>query len=342
MLLKPYGVEDIYVSKRERDGNWSTPKNIGNSVNTPYQEITPFLAPDGKTLVFSSNGHHPSQGSFDLYFSIRQDNTWQNWSSPQPLTHLNTPGKDYGFTTTPNSSWAYFVSTQDSDGYGDIKKVRIRPLAIEKDSLITDSILANEKDTIFDFGVFEGAVFRSSFENPIVVSFSFISDVDTIIGRTFIDGRFDAELKLDRPYNLKITKKGYFSKDTIISITDSKKVFHTFFLRKLEVGSTLRLDHVYFKQGEAELLSGSEEQLNEVVKLMEENESLEIKLEGHTDNRGSSVLNLKLSEDRVLNIKDYLVNHGIKKSRIQGEGFGGSKPIAGNSSESSRKKKSSC
>ena len=71
--------------------------------------------------------------------------------------------------------------------------------------------------------------------------------------------------------------------------------------------------------------------------MLKENPTMEIELEGHTDNQGDADLNQKLSEDRVLAVKDYLVNKGIDKSRIMGRGWGGEKPIASNDSELTRR-----
>jgi OOP family OmpA-OmpF porin len=110
-----------------------------------------------------------------------------------------------------------------------------------------------------------------------------------------------------------------------------------FSLMPLEVGATMRLNKVYFDRGTANLLDQSFEELQNVVAMMRENPSVKIQLSGHTDNQGNSKLNLKLSEDRVDAVAEYLTEQGIDKKRIKGKGFGGTKPVASNASEETRK-----
>src|SRR5207247_1404290 len=72
------GVEDIYVSLK-KDGKWVEPINLGGDINTPYQELSPSLSEDGKTIYFSTNGRN-GEGGFDIFKSTRLDDTWQLWS----------------------------------------------------------------------------------------------------------------------------------------------------------------------------------------------------------------------------------------------------------------------
>jgi outer membrane protein OmpA-like peptidoglycan-associated protein len=102
------------------------------------------------------------------------------------------------------------------------------------------------------------------------------------------------------------------------------------------VGTTVNLKNVLFQQSTAILLPGSYDQLNMVAEFMKTNPKIEIQLSGHTDNRGYHHLNMKLSKERVEEVKKYLVTKGIAASRITGKGFGGTKPIADNDSEDSR------
>ena len=119
-----YGVEDLYVAERKPDGSWTQLKNLGSIINTQYQEITPFLAADNRTLFFASNRPGGS-GSFDIYYSVRKDNYWRDWTAPRRLgSQINTSGSESSFTFRDNEEWAYFIRSQDSDGYGDIMRIR--------------------------------------------------------------------------------------------------------------------------------------------------------------------------------------------------------------------------
>ena len=82
--------DDIYVSFRQKDGSWSKPMDLGPEVNTKFTETTPFLAPDGATLYFSSN-RDGGLGSNDIYVTKRVDKTWKHWSKPMNLGRKSTP-----------------------------------------------------------------------------------------------------------------------------------------------------------------------------------------------------------------------------------------------------------
>ncbi|HEX6890556.1 MAG TPA: hypothetical protein VF141_07685, partial [Chryseolinea sp.] len=113
------GVEDIYVSVKSSNGSWSGPKNLGSVINTQFQELTPFLSEDGKTLYFSSNGRK-GMGSFDIYSSERLDDTWTNWSTPVNMgSTFNSEGRELYYRTY--TGFSTYASTKNSDGYGDVR-----------------------------------------------------------------------------------------------------------------------------------------------------------------------------------------------------------------------------
>jgi outer membrane protein OmpA-like peptidoglycan-associated protein len=117
----------------------------------------------------------------------------------------------------------------------------------------------------------------------------------------------------------------------------SADVSRDFELDPLEVGATFRLNKVYFERGTSTLLEDSFEELEGVVELLNENPGIKIELSGHTDNQGSSKLNIKLSQERVDVVELYLTEHGIESKRIKGKGYGGTRPVASNASEETRK-----
>ncbi len=98
-----------------------------------------------------------------------------------------------------------------------------------------------------------------------------------------------------------------------------------------------KLDKVYFNVGEDKILDESFEQLNALANYLRENRTLNIQIEGHTDNQGDSKQNKKLSLDRAYNVREYLIKKGIEGKRIKFVGYGDSKPVSENSSEEARK-----
>ncbi|MDP4200771.1 MAG: OmpA family protein [Bacteroidota bacterium] len=107
--------EDIYVTYRNTDGSWIPPKNLGEPVNTRFNECSPFISADGRTLYFSSNGH-PGFGNMDLFMSRRLDDG--TWSVP---VNLGEPINSYGddeFLTIPASGDKIIYSSQRKNARG--------------------------------------------------------------------------------------------------------------------------------------------------------------------------------------------------------------------------------
>lgn len=109
------GNADIYCAKRNTDGSWSEPQNVGTPINTQGTEMAPFLHPDGHTLYFSSD-KHIGMGGFDLFMSRRGgDGQWQN---PVNLGFpINTSGDEINFFVAADGKTA-FISSQREGGNG--------------------------------------------------------------------------------------------------------------------------------------------------------------------------------------------------------------------------------
>ncbi|MEQ8473759.1 MAG: OmpA family protein [Marinoscillum sp.] len=330
-----YGVDDIFICMLKSDGTWSSPKNLGNVVNTKYQELTPFIASDGKTLFFASNGHG-GEGSFDIFQSTRLDDTWQNWTAPQNIgKSVNTSGAETSFVFNNDSEYAYFVSTQNSDGYGDIKRIKVQADfedAQEEPEVINMVMKESNTNQI----VFE--LYDSKSNQKLQGEALKIANEDTI--RYQSNGNNQIVLNdLKGSIMIEFKSKGYFSakhqfsSDELLTSTEPKAIL----LSPLESGSVITLEHVLFYRGTANFIEGSQDELDLVVEMMKENQDVEIFLKGHTDNQGNPIMNIQLSQERVLAVTAYLVEHGVEEDRITGKGFGGEEPIASNAEESSRK-----
>ena len=111
-----YGGYDLYQSIL-RDGRWSTPRNLGPDINSAFDETSPFLARDGRTLYFSSNDSKKSIGGMDVFRSQFDTATLQ-WPIPENLgLPINSAGDDEHFRLTPDGFSAFFSSSR-KDGYG--------------------------------------------------------------------------------------------------------------------------------------------------------------------------------------------------------------------------------
>jgi len=160
----------------------------------------------------------------------------------------------------------------------------------------------------------------------------------SISGR-FFDSTFTFSIFGSSRYQIVAMAEGYIDGTAIVdpkTMDAEHKVIRDIVLTKK--GGSIVLEHLIFAQGKATLSPESFPSLDEVVVMLKERPSIVIQLEGHTDNQGNEKLNLKLSEDRVENVKKYLVSKGISKDRVKTKAFGGSQPlIQGNSQEARAK-----
>ena len=120
-----FGDNDIYVSFIQKNKTWSVPKNIGGIINTAGVESSPFLAADGKTMYFSSDGFS-GFGKRDLYMTKRLDDTWTNWTEPVNLGNVINSEENESYYSIPASGeYAYFVSSKKSLGKSDIFRIKL-------------------------------------------------------------------------------------------------------------------------------------------------------------------------------------------------------------------------
>jgi len=117
-----HGGMDIYYMERQADNEWGEPVNMGGIINTPYDDISPFMFADGKTFYFSSEGHN-SMGETDLFVAKLQNNG--SWGQPQNMGYpINSPEEEPSISFTKDGKIAYFASIrEDSYGLDDIYKV---------------------------------------------------------------------------------------------------------------------------------------------------------------------------------------------------------------------------
>ncbi len=372
-----YGAEDLYASFLQSDGTWSEPRNLGTAVNTKYQEMTPKLADDNVTLFFASNGHG-GFGGRDIFSTKRLDDTWRNWSTPQNLGRkVNTKGVELSYFIPNNGDFAYMVSTQNSDGYGDLKRVRIKPedrpnnlveslpsdppaidpipepdtvLIISQQELVEEPVdSTNETIELIKAIVtkpaytIDGQVTNSETSNPVYARISIHSFPEgeelASVATNVSNGQYQISLPTDTRYELRIKADGYLGHNAVLELNqgEEEQLQTDFQLTPIEVGVTIQLPNVLFERSTTNLLSESFEELDRVSDLLMEYPNMEIALSGHTDNQGSAKLNLKLSQDRVETVLLYLVGKGVNRNRLSGKGYGGTKPIASNKSESTRK-----
>jgi outer membrane protein OmpA-like peptidoglycan-associated protein len=325
--LENYGGNDLYVCLLQDDDSWGSPINLSNIVNTHTDEIYPFLAADGKTLYFASEGH-PGYGKFDLFMSKRLDDSWTNWTKPINLgDEINTKGIEYGFSIPASGEFAYMVTDENSLGGTDIVKINL-PKALKPESVI----------------LVKGVV-RNSKTNEIISAPIEIKDIKTkkLIGKAISnpkDGSYQIVLPAGKKYAFEAKQEGFYAKSKnfdLPKIDGYKEVIEDLLLTPIEKGATLSLNNLFFETASAELNDDSKLELDKLVDLLTKYSDFKILIEGHTDNVGNSGANRKLSTNRAEAVRQYLLEKGFAKSRLLATGFGSTKPIVSNKTEDGRK-----
>jgi hypothetical protein len=129
------GGKDLYVATPNPDGSWGNVKNLGDKINTKYDEDAPFISPDGRVLIFSSEGHN-SFGDFDL-FTSDLNTTDDSWSEPKNLGYpINTTDDDLFYILSPDGKRAYFSSARKG-GNGDQDLYMVDTALSKKESYVT-------------------------------------------------------------------------------------------------------------------------------------------------------------------------------------------------------------
>ena len=322
------GQKDLYVSFIQPDDTWSEPVKMGNVINTAAYEGSPFLSLDNKTLYFTSLGHS-GYGEGDLFVTKRLDDTWLNWSKPQNLgASVNTPQWDGYFNIPASGDFAYFSSSENSIGKEDIFRIRLTPeMKPEPVAVVTG--------TIFE------AIGNKPVKSDVVAELKRNNEIFSKVTFEPETGEYRLILPLKEIYKITASQEGYFPVTDEIDLTEEtnfKNIRKNLYLQPIKAGQQIRLSNTMFAQSSADVVPSSFSELDRIVAVLKTYPSMEILLEGHTDNQGDTQKNVKLSEDRVLQVKNYLTSKGITSQRIQTKAWGPAKPIANNLTEQNRQK----
>jgi outer membrane protein OmpA-like peptidoglycan-associated protein/tetratricopeptide (TPR) repeat protein len=349
-----YGEGDIYVSHKNINGKWGKPENIGNVVNTFYNELGVSLSANDSVLYFGSEGHN-SMGGYDIFKS-----TLSNvglWSRPQNLGYpINTPNDDLFYYERPDGKTAYYSANRES-GLGGMDIYKIIYLGSEKEmqAADVDDLIVGAKfpyDDIYfipttklnvDTSILmRGFINDSENQKPIIAKIELIDRENSVVAATGISdstGNYSIKVAQAKNYGVEILAKGYLLYLDVVDLTTrtfNEVVVKNFLLDRVEVGAKVVLKNIYFEFGKATLKTESFIGLDNVVKLMENNETLRIEISGHTDNIGGLKANTKLSTDRAKAVADYLIKKGVNSSRVEYKGYAYNQPVAPNNTENGR------
>ncbi len=341
------GELDIYVSVRDQGGDWGPAVNLGSNINTEFDEDSPFIDYDNKTLYFSSRGGK-GMGGYDI-FKAEYDSASNNWMDIVNLGYpMNTPDDDIYFVGTKEGKKGYFASVRDDGmGYTDIYMVTVPYSDIDtKERLgprnyLTKGVQDSTQNEVNQSVSLQVSVNDYDDGTPLDAIVRLRRVEDNVVFNVTSDQPGKYQVRVNHPqeavYMLSMERDGYLFKNISITLpaatNESQNILRTFELSKLKVGLGSILRNIYFDFDRFTLKSESFEELNKLEGLLAGSPNMRIEIAGHTDYVGSDNYNNTLSVKRANAVINFLINKGIDPRRLEPKGYGKSRPIASNDDE---------
>lgn len=320
-----FGGKDIWVCHREENGKWSEPYNLGPDVNTAGDESTPFIHADNQTLFFNSNGLPGYSEKPDIFVTRKLPDG--KWSKPENLGYpINTIEDEGSLVVAADGKTAYFSSDRsDTKGGLDIYSFELRPDIRPLKTLWV-----------------KGRVFDNQTKNGLPSTVE-LTDVNTrqLVSKlqTDEDGNYLITLPVGKDYAFNVHRKGYlfYSENYNMNDISSDSTYTADIpLQPIAADAHIVLKNVFFDTKKMDLKPESIAELDNVVRLMNENPNMKITIIGYTDNVGKPADNLALSKGRAVSVVNYLISKGINNNRLSFKGLGENDPVADNKTEQGR------
>jgi outer membrane protein OmpA-like peptidoglycan-associated protein len=324
---------DLYRTSIDASGRFSRPVNMGRDINTPGDEMFPYVGPDAK-LYFASDGH-PGLGKLDVFVATRSGGVTRVENMGQPI---NSPADDFGLIYVDPTKGYLASNRTGGKGDDDIYFFQEGP-ATDTTTTIVEKNTPGSPKTVRYF--LAGTV--SSNDNPATPLDSArvrilddatgepIAEVTTGQAGTF--GKYP--LQEGKDYTVLAERKGYLTRRE--PFTMQGKSIPPVFLTKPQTDTTFNvallldrgtlnktfvLENIYYDFDKFNIRSDAAEELDKLVTIMKDNPTLKIELGSHTDARASDAYNNKLSQNRAQSAVDYIISKGIDAGRITAKGYG--------------------
>ncbi len=321
-----YGNADLYSITKMSDGSWSAPKNLGPEINTPENEITPFLHSDSQTLYFSSRGHK-GLGGYDIFYTRKGEDG--KWEKPKNLGFpINTEFDEVSFFVSLDGKKGFYSSDRlQGPGGKDIFSFdlpeKVRP---QKIALIRGTVKDENNNVV------EGV--------SIQVKNAKTKEV-TEVKVSNDDGGYVAMVAAEEEYLITTQKEGYAFNSEYIKVEEpviGQVQEVKFEVKEIEEGEAYRLNNIVYNTNSADLKHEAKVTIEAFAEFLKLNKTLKVAIHGHTDSVGDPKFNQKLSENRAESVYKYLISLGINPDRLSHKGFGETRPVASNNTEEGRAK----
>lgn len=320
-----FGGNDIWYSHRLEDGSWSEVENVGAAINTPQDEVSPFIYFNNEQLFFASEGHMGFGGK-DLYMSRLKNGEFEK---PENLGYpINDHQDQLALFITAQQDYAYYTENTYNGG------------AIDSSLLYRFNFPA-EIDLGEKLIITEGRIVNSKTNEPIDARLSLVGLAnDSTLYQFRSDGESGDFIMIypDKTFSgLYVEKPGFIpriynvEKDSLKDIKNMKIQ-----LSPAVAGEQFIFENVFFDFDKSDLKPESLSSLKRLNNFLNENPQLSITIRGHTDNVGAPAYNQTLSLQRAESVKKHLESQGISPDKLQVLGRGDQEPLRPNDSEENK------
>lgn len=320
------GNNDLYKATRDANGVWGNVTNLGAPYNTKGNDMFPYVLPGKNRLYFASDGH-PSFGGLDLFFAIK-DSTGkmviENMGAP-----INSSYDDFGITLKDTTDGFFCSNRPGGKGDDDIYEFKFKKPEIHY--FVDISIWGKESEA--------GTEHELGTATILIINEVTGDTMKTL--KTDDKGKLSLEVEPVTKYKVIAMHDGYFTghEEFVVAkvpYSDLKPGYNEHrqavkvVLPRKATNVVLTIDNIYYDYDKWNIRSDAEVELAKVVVLMQENPDISIELGSHTDERGSSTYNRNLAQKRANSAVDWIIAHGIDKSRITAKGYGEDTPFIKN------------
>lgn len=316
-----YGGNDIWYSVRQNDGTWSEAKNLGSTLNTPKDEISPFMFFNNEILFFSSDGHQ-GFGGMDIFLSRVKEGQFQ---SPENLgLPINDHLDQVALFITAQKDYAYYTELSKAENESENDRSLLYRFKFPEEIYLGENLT-----------VTEGKVFNAKTGEAVDATLSLVSLTnDSTLYQFKSDGKTGDFMMLypeKAVSGLYVEKKGFLPKiynverDKLQNVNDLKVE-----LTPVASGEEFVFENVFFDFDRYDLKSESLSSLKRLFKFLTENPNVNVLITGHTDNIGNASYNQTLSLERAKSVQQYLIKEGLHSGRILVEGKGDTQPMVPN------------
>lgn len=319
------GNKDIYVSYKIESGKWTKAENLGPNINTPYEEISPFIHVNGRTLFIASNGK-PGFGGYDIYRSEYENGAWsatENFGSP-----VNNHEDQFSLFITRDGKRGFYSHEDNFKA---------------NSSILFEMQVPAEMQIKYKSNYIKGIVRDAQSKKPLGARVELFNinknELTSFVMADSVTGEYLMVLTQGAEYGLYVTQPGYLFK----SLNFNYEIQENLVPVQLDVnldparaGASAVLNNIFFDLNKHDLKEKSITELDKIIRFLHENPVVRIEISGHTDNQGTAAYNLQLSQKRAHAVVTYLTAHGIDAARMTQKGYGAEKPLAPNDTDENR------